>query len=139
MVVTSHSIAYDFSGMLQNQAFECFCDVVPLQRNNTMAHFASKIFNKPSTNTDYYNVSNSAPIAQKRRLQFNLWCTLTGYLSQTQLESITEHLMLRMEEAEDSHAKARLIRGMRSIKLNLSDISHITKLGALSWCQCPPR
>ena len=124
MVVTSHTIAPDLSEMLLKQAFECFCDIVPLQRATTMASFASKLFRAP-TNSDYYN---SPPIAQKRRLLFNLWCTLTGYLSQTQLESITEVLMIRMEEAEDSHAKARLIRGMRSIKLNLSNIPSISKL-----------
>ena len=126
MDVTSHSIAPDLSEMLLKQAFECFCDAVPLQRSTTMASFASKLFRAP-TNSNYHNMHNSAPIAQKRRLLFNLWCTLTGYLSQTQLESITEILKIRMEEAEDSYAKARLIRGMRSIKLDLSNIPSITK------------
>ena len=126
MVVTSHTIAPDLSEMLLKQAFECFCDAVPLQRANSMASFASKLFRAP-TNSNYQSMHNAAPISQKRRLLFNLWCTLTGYLSQTQLEFITEILMLRMEEAEDSYAKARLIRGMRSIKLNLSNIPSISK------------
>ena len=131
MVVTSHHIAQDLSSMLQNQAFECFCDTVPLQRTTTMAKFASKLFNKPSMNTDYYNVSHTAPIAQKGRLLFNLWCTLIGYLSQTQLESIRLRFEDKMEEAEHPHAKARIIRGMRSIKLNLTDIPSITKLNII--------
>lgn len=127
MVVTSHHIVQDLSAMLQNQAFECFCDTVPLQRTTTMAKFASKLFNKPTMNTDYYNVSHTSPIAQKRRLLFNLWCTLIGYLSQTQLESITLRLQDAVEEAEHPHNKARIIRGMRSIKLNLTDVSSISK------------
>ena len=128
MVVTAHNIAQDLSLILQNQAFECFCDVAPLQRSTTMALFASKIFNKTSVNRDYHNVSNSAPIAQKRRLLFNLWSTLIGYLSQSQLESITLRLQDVMAAAEEPHAKARIIRGMRSIKLNLTDLPSITKL-----------
>eukprot|EP00485_Elphidium_margaritaceum_P000916 CAMPEP_0202692022 /NCGR_PEP_ID=MMETSP1385-20130828/6529_1 /ASSEMBLY_ACC=CAM_ASM_000861 /TAXON_ID=933848 /ORGANISM="Elphidium margaritaceum" /LENGTH=2508 /DNA_ID=CAMNT_0049347493 /DNA_START=39 /DNA_END=7565 /DNA_ORIENTATION=+ len=131
MVVVSHTIAPDLAAILQNQAFECFCDTVALQRTTTMAKFASKLFNKPSQHTDYYNVCSATPMAQKRRLLFNLWCTLIGYLSQTHLECITGRLQDVMEEAEHTHSKARIIRGMRSIKLNVRDIASMMKGYAL--------
>lgn len=131
VVVKSHQVNGDLSCILQNQAFECFSDTVGIQKKTTMMQLKDwrnkMIFNKPKLPQGGANDAFNSPMQKKSRLLFNLWCTVIGVLSETQLENILLRLEDAIDDLETNLCKARLLRGIRATKLNLDSTQNVTK------------
>ncbi len=74
MVIKSHKINSDFARILQNQAFECFCDVIPLQRKSTFSQWANfGIFKGPNLPSFLSSLSPTKTKTKHRKRKREKW------------------------------------------------------------------